>query len=351
LSLPILDQLIRHIYECVNVNRVDNHGSTRRFIARLPGFEALLENRFSDQVVLAWGRKPSAGKAARLAQKRGLSLVQLEDGFLRSFGPGDRFPPLSLVVDETGIYYDSTRPSSLESLLSSDADVLGAQVADVSRARELVVTQRLSKYNHAPNLSLSLRQRIAAQSQGQKRVLVVDQTFGDLSVAYGGASADTFTAMLAAARVENPTATIFVKTHPEVSSGRKRGYLGDVVENAHTVLLRDPVNPYGLLAEMDQVYVVSSTLGFEALLAGKPVTVFGMPWYAGWGVTDDRGADATAFARRTRTRSVLELFAAAYLHYACYLDPITFERGTIFDVIDWLLLQRARQDGVVSDFQ
>ena len=39
---------------------------------------------------------------------------------------------------------------------------------------------------------------------------------------------------------------------------------------------------------VDAVYVVTSTMGFEALLVGKPVTTFGVPWYAGWGVTDDR---------------------------------------------------------------
>jgi len=81
---------------------------------------------------------------------------------------------------------------------------------------------------------------------------------------------------------------------------------------------------------------VTSTMGFEALLAGKPVSVFGLPWYAGWGATDDR----QVCARRTRKRTVDELFAAAYFHYTRYLDPVTHQRGTIFDVIEWLVRQR-----------
>jgi len=155
-------------------------------------------------------------------------------------------------------------------------------------------------------------------------------------VSLGAADANTFTAMLAAARAENPGATVYVKTHPEVSSGRKRGYLTAVQDDANTVVLREAVEPASLFEQMDKVYVVSSTLGFEALLAGKPVTCFGLPWYAGWGATDDR----QTCPRRQRRHTVDSLFAAAYFHYARYLNPETFQRGTIFDVIDWLARQR-----------
>src|SRR3546814_7531087 len=108
--------------------------------------------------------------------------------------------------------------------------------------------------------------------------------------------------MLAAARAEHPEATIYVKTHPEVSSGRKAGYLSHIQNDERTVVLRDAVNPLSLIAQMDHVYVVTSTMGFEALLAGKPVTCFGLPWYAGWGPTDDR----QVCNRRAATRSIDE---------------------------------------------
>jgi capsular polysaccharide export protein len=122
---------------------------------------------------------------------------------------------------------------------------------------------------------------------------VIDQTAGDMSVTLGGACAESFMAMLRAARAENPQATIYVKTHPEVSSGRKGGYLTQVQDDERTVVLRQAINPLSLIEQMDRVYVVTSTMGFEALLAGKPVTVFGMPWYAGWG-SDRRPAELPA---------------------------------------------------------
>lgn len=280
---------------------------------------------------VGWGAKASAKRAAWYAKQGGGQTIQLEDGFLRSFGTGEHFPPLSLVLDDQGIYYDSTSPSALEALLASPVNVLDGIADDVTRAKTLVLGRRLSKYNHAPLLDASV-----LGSGDVQRVLVIDQTVGDVSVSLGGASAATFAAMLAAARAENPQATIYVKTHPEVTSGRKGGYLTAVQDDEHTVVLRQAINPLSLIEHMDRVYVVTSTMGFEAALAGKPVAVFGLPWYAGWGATDDR----QTCARRTRKRSVDELFAAAYFHYTRYLDPVTHQRGTIFDVIDWLVRQR-----------
>lgn len=292
--------------------------------------------RLDVDAVAGWGLRPSTRKAIAYAGKHGLPYVALEDGFLRSFGTGEHFPPLSLVVDDAGIYYDCTWPSALECLLSSDADVLAPDAVLAQQAREKLLFAGLSKYNHAPDLPDGM-----LRSDDVQRVLVVDQTAGDMSVAKGGADAATFDAMLAAALAENPQATVYVKTHPEVTSGRKGGYLTGVQPDARTVVLRNAVNPMSLIAQMDKVYVVSSTMGFEALLANKPVVCFGVPWYAGWGVTDDRQPQHAAMLRRAgRRRSVDELFAAGYMHYSRYLNPETRQRGNVLDVMDWLQRQR-----------
>ncbi|EHQ52006.1 capsule polysaccharide biosynthesis [Ectothiorhodospira sp. PHS-1] len=287
--------------------------------------------------MVGWGAKASGRRAEALARAHGLQCLRLEDGFLRSYLPGQGSVGLSLVVDAQGIYYDATRPSDLESLLASEGDPLAGMEAEVDRAVDLIRHHRLSKYNHAPDLDPRM-----LRTTDRARVLVVDQTRGDLSVSLGLADADTFTTMVEAALTENPRATIYIKTHPEVSDGTKRGYLSDWPEHPRVVMLREPVNPISLLEMMDRVYVVTSILGFEALLVGKSVTVLGMPWYAGWGVTDDR----RRCARRGRQRSVRALFAAAYLRYTRYLDPETHERGSIFDVIQWLIRQKAVESQV-----
>lgn len=307
-------------------------GWLHAFLGQQPTLALWSGGHGADTTWLGWGGKPSAQRAARYGFRTGGGVLRLEDGFLRSLGTGDRFPPLALVVDEQGIYYDSTCPSALESLLSSSEDLLADIADDVARAKSLVLDQRLSKYNHAPLLDGGV-----LRADDVQRILVIDQTAGDMSVLLGGASADTFATMLAAARAENPHATFYVKTHPEVTSGRKGGYLTQLQDDERTVVLRQAINPLSLIERMDRVYVVTSTMGFEALLAGKPVSVFGLPWYAGWGATDDR----QSCPRRRRVRSVDELFAAAYFHYTRYLNPVTHARGTIFDVIDWLVRQRA----------
>lgn len=286
------------------------------------------------QISIGWGRKKS-GERSLKAISKGYQCWLIEDGFIRSYGVASDFPSLSLVVDELGIYYDSNKVSSLENLLSSNIDLFEGFSSVSAIAKNLIIENKLSKYNLAPD-NLYKNQYL----KNNKKILVVDQTFGDMSVQYGGADAKTFSDMLDAALVENPEATIYVKTHPEVSSGKKSGYLTSVQNSEQIVVLREAVNPIGLLSVMDKVYVVTSGMGFEALLIGKPVVCFGVPWYVGWGLTDDRVIDSPAWARRTRKRTVNELFSAAYIHYTRYLNPVTHKQGQITDVIDWLIRQK-----------
>lgn len=282
-------------------------------------------------VIAGWGARPSGQKAERLANKLGVACWRLEDGFLRSFGLGDRFAPLSLTVDPVGIYYDSTRPSALENFLNQPLGLPTSLLTEARQARDLIIQNRLSKYNLAPD---SAPGRFARADR--EVVLVVDQTLGDKSIELSGASEQTFARMLAAARAENPHAHIIIKTHPEVVSGRKGGHFGDIAPDSNTSVLTELINPISLLEQVDVVYTVSSHLGFEALMLGKPVHCFGIPWYAGWGQTQDR----QFCARRRQRRSVNELFAAAYLHLSRYLNPYTHKRGSIFDVIKFLRHQR-----------
>ena len=74
---------------------------------------ALTHNLQQADVIIGWGNRPTTNKARQMAEKKGVPFVALEDGFLRSLGLGDT-PPLSLCVDDLGIYYDIATPSRLE---------------------------------------------------------------------------------------------------------------------------------------------------------------------------------------------------------------------------------------------
>lgn len=303
---------------------------------------------------LLWGKK-HAKREYWIRSFLKKPIVYLEDGFLRSLGLGVAgWPPFSLVVDDLGIYYDTTRPSRLEALILA-ADRMPSEIlAAAEKAAELIVANGLSKYNHAPDFSREQIGEKAPDSRTQPEnrpsengmVLVIDQTFGDMAVKYGGADEQTFARMLEAACGENPDAEIWVKTHPDVLSGKKRGYLTDIAQNPNVRLLAADVNPLSLLSQADKVYCVTSQMGFEALLLGKPVSVFGLPWYAGWGVSDDRHPDVHTLRAQGRRvpRSLMQLFAAAYLQYSRYINPNTGQTGTIFDVIDYLAAGRRLND-------
>jgi len=281
--------------------------------------------------VLVWGCKPSARRGERLAARRGLPLWRLEDAFLRSLAPGSD-PPLGLVLDDQGIYYDSGAPCRLEQLIAKPRSP-----AERQRAEALIglwCEQRVSKYNGARE----------APAPAETYVLVVDQTAGDLSIALGGATADSFQAMLTAAMERHPQALVLVKTHPEVALGHKRGHFSPAqLRHPRIQLEAGGGHPTALLERAEAVYVVTSQLGFEALLWGKPVHCFGMPFYAGWGLTNDV---LPAPVRRAVAgpRHLGDLVHAALIDYAVYLDPHNHEPCEVEDLVRAIGLQRRRLD-------
>lgn len=284
------------------------------------------------QAFAGWGLRASGIRAQSLARHYMLPCWRLEDGFLRSLGLGVTGSQLlSIVVDDVGIYYDATRPSRLERLIA-DGQLDTAARIEAKRGLALLSLYRLSKYNHAPSLVLPPK-------GSTQRVLVIDQTYGDVSVRFGGANADTFRDMLATAQRENPTAEIWIKRHPDVVAGKRRGYLSEVPHAAHC--LDQDACPQSLLPQFDVVYTATSHMGFEALAAGCKVVCFGMPWYAGWGLTDDRHPEMPTLRQRRRRQCTLEeLFHAAYLRYARYIQPETGKPGSFFDVAEWIRLNR-----------
>lgn len=281
--------------------------------------------------VAGWGLKPRSQGARRLAARRGLPYVTFEDGFLRSLRPGlSGDPPLSLSVDPVGVYYDTARPSLIERLLSTEGWDTPDLLARARAGIRTLISRRLSKYNDAPMPRGALARRLAGRF-----VLVVDQTVGDASIAHGNADVGSFYRMLEAAQRENPGERIVVKLHPDVALGKRRGFL-ERAAGRNLEVVAEPVNPWALLESARRVYVVTSQLGAEAALAGIPVRCFGLPFYAGWGLTED----TLALTRRTRRRTAEHLFAAAWLLACRYVDPFTGKATGFEETAETLTLWR-----------
>jgi capsular polysaccharide export protein len=271
-----------------------------------------------------WGKSPTSGRGEAVAARKKNPVLRVEDAFLRSVLPGrSGEPPLGLMLDDLGVHFDGSTPSRLEQILKQDPLDDSALLNRARTAMTRMTSGHLSKYNaFHPDLP----------APDAPYVLVLDQTAGDASIRYGGASNATFRDMLVAARLEHPHARILIKTHPETQAGHRTGHYGPEDENAQVQLITDPVSPWALLDGAVAVYTVSSGMGFEAILAGHKPHVFGQPFYAGWGLTEDR----QPVNRRARNLTRAQLFAGAMMLYPTWYDPYRDELCEIERVLDTL---------------
>lgn len=300
----------------------------RRILA-LAGWDVRLGWPKPDQHIGVWGQSPTAGRGARIAQRTGARQVWIEDAFLRSVHPGrSGEAPLGLLIDRRGPHFDPAQPSDLERLLTTAALDDSAML---TRARALVAQlqrDEVSKYSaFDPDAPLP----------DPGYVLVVDQTRGDAAVTASGATRATFTDMLVQARLEHPGAQVLIRTHPETAGGHRAGYFTEADTGGPVHFAPPGVSPWQLLAGAVGVYTVSSTLGFEAILAGHRPRVFGQPFYAGWGLSQDE----FPLARRTRCLTAAQLAVAALFLYPVWYDP-HFDRLAEPEEVARLLGARAR---------
>ena len=285
----------------------------------------------ADDVVVGWGRKRNTRPARRYAMAEGVPYASIEDGFVRSVGLGrEGALTLSLVIDTKGIYFDSRTESSLERLLDDDDSFLDSRLmAQADEAIAYMLEHKLSKYNGFK------AEQVSFPSTVRTRVLVVDQVRDDASLVYGMRAPFDLADMVTTARNENPGSEVYVKLHPETVAGFRKGGSAGAMFPKDVHLIDEDVNPIALLERFDKVYVATSLMGFEALMLGKEVVCFGMPFYAGWGLTDDR----ETCSRRTRKRTVREIFAAAYILYSRYVNPHTGKRCDIMTALGILKRQ------------
>jgi len=235
-------------------------------------------------------------------------VIRVEDGFLRSVGLGaELVRPISWVMDRSGMYYDATRASDLERLLQS-RQFTPQQLARAAALRGRITASGITKY--------SVGHRSWQRPRHARVILVPGQVESDASLRFGAPALRTNLDVLRAVREANPDAYLLYKPHPDVSAGlRARGQGEQRVRDWCDEVITD-VAMGALLERVDEVHVLTSLAGFEALLRGRSVVCYGLPFYAGWGLT----RDVVPLARRTRRLKLDELVAAALLIYPTYVS-------------------------------
>ncbi|SIT16005.1 capsular polysaccharide export protein [Roseivivax lentus] len=290
-------------------------------ILALSGYKVVTGRPKAGEAVGVWGMSPLAARGETMAARSGAPIVRIEDAFLRSLRPGrDGEPPAGLLIDTTGVHFDPAAPSDLETLLAThpldDTALLTRAKSAIARLK----AAHLTKYS-------ATRTDLPAPPPGY--VLVIDQTHEDASVRASGADRNRFREMLYHAREEHPGAHILVRSHPETQAGHRPGHLAAADLGPNMALHDDPISPWLLLEGAVAVYTVSSQMGFEAILAGHKPRLFGQPFYAGWGLTDDR----FPLDRRQRRLSRAQLFAATMILYPRWYDPFRDRLCEIEDVL------------------
>ena len=238
--------------------------------------------------------------------------TRIEDGFLRSRGLGATLtPPLSLVADRLGIYYDPRAPSQLEQMIADTVTLRPDQKARAERLRQQVIGAGLTKYNAG---------QTAAEITGTRRILVPGQVEDDASILTAAGDIKTNLALLTAVRRANPDAIVLYKPHADVEAGLRLGAVPDRDAAASADRVLTNTDPGTLLTQIDEVWTMTSLLGFEALLRNKRVVTYGAPFYAGWVLTHDLGRPPT---RRVARPDLVGLLYATLIAYPRYFDPVT----------------------------
>lgn len=249
-----------------------------------------------------WGARSADGLV------EGVRHIRIEDGFLHSLGLGsDMSAPYSQVIDTRGLYFDASRPSDL-SVLLNETQFSEQELTRAALLRAQIVRGGLTKYN------LGRRSPGWRAPAGKRVILVPGQVADDASIRLGTRAISTADALLQEVRARRPDAYIVYKPHPDVMSGNRNGLidahrLADVVDTESDVL--------SLIEASDEVHTLSSLAGFDALLRGKSVHTYGMPFYAGWGLTHDALAP---LPWRKRALSLDMLTAGTLLRYPLYWD-------------------------------
>lgn len=322
--------------------------SAQSGLAHLPFLPKLDRNN----PILVWGLAKRQRVQADYVAKDGFikhrpPIFCMEDGFIRSNGLGATLlAPLSVVLDRSGIYYDATRPSDLENLLKNCPPLSEVQNQRVQDLLQILLAHKVSKYNVGKALHTAEHEAWQtkidnARSAGRKIVLIVGQVEDDLSVKYCGSAVVTNADLILRVKQARPADFLIFKPHPDVEAGLRVGKVDPAILMQVDQVAVDIAMPV-CLDWVDEVHTISSLTGFEALLRQKTVCCYGLPFYAGWGLTVEMDADQPSkqahLQRRQREQplTLSQLIFCTLIDYPIYRLPKGFGVAQVEQVVAYL---------------
>jgi capsular polysaccharide export protein len=282
--------------------------------------------------VYIWGHKVS-NNYLEVFNEFKINPIRVEDGFMRSFGLGADFvKPKSIVLDNCGIYYDSTKNSDLENILNN-IFLTKKLINDTKFLISKIIKNNITKYN-IENLKL-----FYSIKTDKKIIFVVGQVAHDASIKYGTFTYKTDLDLIKKVRSSNKYAFILYKPHPDVLSGNRTGADLNIIEKYVDKIALD-LSIFNCLKICNEVHTLTSLVGFDALIRGKKVFTYGAPFYAGWGLTVDMDKSSPAFKRRKRKLTLEELVYGCLIKYPIYWDYEKNKKTTCEHVIKQIVKER-----------
>ncbi|MDK9696785.1 MAG: hypothetical protein OEL76_10355 [Siculibacillus sp.] len=196
----------------------------------------------------------------------------------------------TIAVDWSGLYINPRRSNDLELILNH---------FDFRARPDLVA------------LAGRLRRAAFPPPTGTE-VTVILQDRSDRPMAYAPPDRPSPAELVAIARREHPEAraNVAIMARADRVASIAAGLPDDVA-----IVPSEAVGD--ALARSAHVYTVNSPIAVDAVLRGAAVTVFGQPFFAGYGLTDDRGR----IVRRTRQLDADELFAGLFGLHCRLIGP------------------------------
>lgn len=203
-----------------------------------------------------------------------IKLFRAEDAFIRSVGLGaDLRRPSSLILDQTGIYFDASRPSDLETAINT-LELNDQQLVRAKALRNTLKQQRISKYN----LQGSEQSLFESARTDQRKILITGQVDSDASIQWGSPEIAANLELIKAVRTYAPDAFIVYKPHPDVLLAGREGHIPEQQALNWVDHVVTDGDIFDCIEQCDELHVMTSLAGFEALTLGKTVHCWGQPF-------------------------------------------------------------------------
>jgi capsular polysaccharide export protein len=262
----------------LKITRVKNKKSLEKYVPT------------SNDAVVVWGFKGECEMLLSYTENHNIPIITFEDGFIRSVGLGSDFiTPYSLVMDRYGIYYNPQQTSELEVILSNFT-ITPEQKTRVRNLQRMIVQHKITKYNVDKKDSQKTLEEIKQNAQGRRIILIAGQVSDDMSIIKGGVMISDCRTLTEKVRQENPDAFIVYKHHPDVIANNRKGYISSHILRKYADVILKDINIADVIQIADELHTITSLAGFEALLYGKKVVHYGLPFYGGYGFTENKSS-------------------------------------------------------------